>query len=202
MTMIEERVDRLEAVLEEFMAQTTRAITRQDASITRLERIIAETNARSEREARELRRQLGEISMRLGTIVEDIIAPSLRRMAEAEFDCGKIESFSLRVEKYHPGTNQRREFDVMVVGTKAILLNDTKANARPEYAKEFVEFLQRGEFFEYFPEYRGQPLIPVFSSLYIPEEVVTDLTRHDIYAVAMGEETMQVLNLDEVRAHS
>ena len=80
------------------------------------------------------------------------------------------------------------------------MFNETKATARPEYAKEFVEFLERGEFYEYFPEYRGRSIIPVFSSLYIPEDLVAYLTRHGIYAVATGEETMQVLNLKEVCA--
>ncbi len=151
---------------------------------------------------RELARQLGDISHRLGTIVEDMIAPSLRRMAQVEFDIGDEEFFALRARKYSPVTNQRREFDAIVVGTKAILLNDTKGYARPEYVTESVNFLKSGEFFEYFPEYAGKPLIPVFSSLYIPEEIVSYLTRQGIYAVAMGEETMQVLNLEEVRASS
>ncbi|MDE0220256.1 MAG: hypothetical protein OXJ90_13405 [Spirochaetaceae bacterium] len=44
--------------------------------------------------------------------------------------------------------------------------------------------------------------MPLFSSLSIPADVVTNLTRRGIYAVAMGDEAMQVLNLDEVRRRS
>ena len=33
----------------------------------------------------------------------------------------------------------------------------------------------------------------------IPDDVVTWLTRRGIYAIAMGDEAMQVLNLDAVR---
>ena len=47
--------------------------------------------------------------------------------------------------------------------------------------------------------HRELPIVPVFSSLSIPADVVTYLTRRGIYAVAMGDEAMQVLNLDEVR---
>ncbi|MBL7064211.1 MAG: hypothetical protein ISS49_08415, partial [Anaerolineae bacterium] len=39
----------------------------------------------------------------------------------------------------------------------------------------------------------------VFSSLYLPTDIVTYLTKQGIYAVAMGEDTMCVLNLDQVR---
>ncbi len=255
MTTIEERVDRLESVLEQFMVQTSRAITHLDMTVVRLERSVEEMRVQAEkdreearrdreeirlqaerdreearrdrdrdreearrdrekdreetrrdreearRERRELARQLGDISNRLGTIVEDVIAPSLRRMAEREFDLGEIEFFTRRAEKYHPLTNQRREFDVLIVGRKAVLLNETKSTARPDFVKEAVGFLRSGEFFEYFPEYLGRPLIPVFSSLYIPDDIVAYLTHQGIYAVGMGEETMQVLNLDEVRAN-
>ena len=192
----EERVDRLEVLVEE----NARQLRQIEMALLRLERAIQETNARTEKDRRELARQLGDVANRLGTIVEDIIAPSLRRLARAELDCGELQSFAVRLEKYHPTTGQRREFDVMAVGRKAILLNQTKAHARSEYAKEFAEFLQSGEFFQYFPEYTGKPLIPVFSSLQLSEEIVAYLTRQGIYAVGMGDETMQVLNLEQLAA--
>ncbi|RMF27986.1 MAG: hypothetical protein D6759_16665, partial [Chloroflexi bacterium] len=44
------------------------------------------------------------------------------------------------------------------------------------------------------PEYRGKRIIPIFASLYMGEDVVNYLTRHRIYAMAMGEETMDLLN--------
>ena len=40
----------------------------------------------------------------------------------------------------------------------------------------------------------------VFSSLRLPDDVITYLTRNGIYAVSMGEETMQVRNRDAVSA--
>ena len=46
-----------------------------------------------------------------------------------------------------------------------MLLNETKASARPEYAGTFVRFLESGQFARYFPEYRELPIVPVFSSL-------------------------------------
>lgn len=49
------------------------------------------------------------------------------------------------------------------------------------------------------PEYRDLPVVPVFSSLNLPGNLVTMLTRNGVYALAMGGETMQLLNLDEVR---
>ena len=80
-----------------------------------------------------------------------------------------------------------------------MLLNETKSTALSEYASAFVRFLKSDQFALYFPEYGELPLVPVFSSLSLPDDLITYLTRNGIHAVAMGEDTMQVLNLDVVR---
>ena len=143
----------------------------------------------------------------MGTVVEDIVAPSLRRIVLDNFSFGEVEFFAPRVEKRHPVTGQAREFDVVAAGAnparfigreKAVLLNETKSTPTLDRVEAFVEFVKSGQFFEYFPEYRGRVLKPVFSSLSIPESLVAYLTRQGVYAVAMGDEVMQVLNLKEV----
>jgi len=152
------------------------------------------------RERRRLAQELGDIARKQGTLVEDIVAPSLRRMAAEELACGPVEFSAPRVEQRQPGDrSKRREFDFLYVGREAVLLNETKSTAKPEYAKEFVEFVRSGEFALYFPAYADRPVVPVFSSLYVPQEVVAYLTGQGIYAVGMGEEAMEVLNLAEVR---
>ncbi len=139
----------------------------------------------------------------MGTLVEDIVAPGIRRLARQVFDCGDLRYFATRtVRTRSDAPSREREFEALYVGTRAVLLNETKATARPEYARAFVKFLESGQFACYFPEYRDLPIVPVFSSLSIPANVVTYLTRRGIYAVAMGDEAMQVLNLDEVRRRS
>ncbi len=83
-----------------------------------------------------------------------------------------------------------------------MLLNESKSTARPEDARDFVNFVNSGEFALYFPEYRERRIVPVFSSLYIQPDLVRYPTRNGIYAVAMGEEVMQILNLAELRPES
>ena len=136
----------------------------------------------------------------MGTVVEDIIAPSIRRLAREELGCGEESLFCPRLSRVRSDDRHyRREFDALYVGTEAVLFNETKTTARSEDARAFVRFLQRNEFALYFPEYRDQPIVPVFSSLSLTEEMVKYLTRNGVYAAAMGEEVMQVLNLKPVR---
>ena len=226
--IVEERADTLESILAAFMARTDASMARTDASmartdeaIGRLERIIErreregarereeaarereEMKEQAARERKEMNQRWGELANKMGTIVEDIVAPSIRRLAREVFDCGDLRAFYTRtVRTRSDDPSREREFDALYVGTQAVLLNETKASARPEYARAFVQFLESGQFAQYVPEYPRLPIVPVFSSLSIPADVVTYLTRRGIYAVAMGDEAMQVLNLDEVRRRS
>lgn len=187
----EERVDRLEIALEQFITETKAQMREVNAALLRMERS-------SERDRREYNKRWGDLANKMGTLVEDIVAPSLRRIALEDFDFGEVEFFAPRVEKRHPVTRQVREFDVVAAGAHAVLLNETKSTPTLEHAEAFVKFVKSNQFFEYFPEYRERALKPVFSSLFIPESTVAYLTRQGVYAVAMGEEVMQVLNMKEI----
>ena len=181
----------------------------QGRTVTRLEHVVdrmekegdryrgyreAATREREEdreaaaRERREMNKRWGELANKMGTVVEDIVAPSVRRLARDEFGCGDLQFFSTR------GTVTRsddhsftREFDALYVGARAVLLNEPKSSPRID-ARAFSEFLQSGDFARYFPQHRELPIVPAFTSLSIPESIVTYLTRRDIYALAMGDQ--------------
>jgi hypothetical protein len=75
---------------------------------------------------------------------------------------------------------------------------------RVEAQKHWGEIAQRmGSFVEdivgpNIPQFAGLPLQPIFASLNLPEHIVKDCTRHRIYALGLGPETMQLLNLAEL----
>ena len=206
--VLEDRTDRLELLLERFMAEAARdraeaARDRAEAARAREEdrAEVARDRAEAARDRKAMNRRWGQLANKMGTVVQDIVAPSLRRIARDELGCGDERSFSVTMSRVRSDDPHcRREFDALYVGTQAVLLNETKSTALSEYAKEFVEFLKSGEFGLYFPEYRELPLVAVFSSLRLPDDVITYLTRNGIYAVSMGEETMQVRNRDAVSA--
>ena len=157
--------------------------------------------AAAARDRKAMNKRWGELANKMGTVVEDIVAPSVRRLAREVFDCGDLQYFSPRVSlKRSDDRSREREFDALYVGTRAVLLNETKSSPRSSDARAFAEFLRSNEFALYFPQYRELPIVPAFSSLSIPADMVTCLTRRGIYALAMGDEAMQVLNLEAVRS--
>ena len=138
-------IERLERAIERMEQEGARdreaaARDREESARFRAEmaRDRDEMKQQADRERQEMNKRWGELANKMGTVVEDIVAPSIQRLARAVFDCGE-------------------------------------------------------------PQYRELPIVPAFSSLSIPDDMVTWLTRRGIYAIAMGDEAMQVLNLDAVR---
>jgi len=200
----EERRQDLQRWEEERKQDRQRSDEERRQDLQRWEEERKQDRQRSDEERKQDRQQWnkrwGELANKQGTLVEDIVAPSLRRLAAEVLACGPEQFSAPRVRQQQPGDrSKRREFDFLYVGRDAVLLNETKSTAKPEYAKDFVEFLRSGEFALYFPGYANRPVVPVFSSLYVPDDVVAYLTGHGVYVVAMGDEAMEVLNLAEVR---
>ncbi len=141
------------------------------------------------------------LAKKMGTLVEDIVAPSVRRLAREVFGCGEVRYFGTRVSVTRSDDRSReREFDALYVGARAVLLNETKSTPHPEDARAFAQFVESGDFARYYPQYGEMPVVPAFSSLSIGDDLVKYLTRRGIYAIAMGDEAMQVLNLEGVRS--
>ena len=212
---VEERTDSLETILARFMARTDAALDRLESIIERREHegardreaaardreAAAREREAAARERREMNKRWGELANKMGTVVEDIVAPSVRRLAREVFDCGELRQFWTRMSASRSDDPSRtREFDALYVGTRAVLLNETKSSPRASDARRFAAFLESGELVCYFPQYRKLPIVAAFSSLSIPDDLVTYLTRRGIYAIAMGDEAMQVLNLEAVRS--
>ena len=215
---VEDRTDRLETTFAWFMERTEQILARMEAAATqgreeaaqgRQEAAQARQEAARDRQAmrddavraqEEMNKRWGELANKMGTVVEDIVAPSVRRLARELFDCGDEVLFSPRLSRRHPQDRSRtREFDALYVGTRAVLLNETKSSPRSSDGRKFAEFVRRGEFAQYFPEWAELTIVPVFSSLSIPPDMVTYLTRQGIFALGMGPTAMQVLNLDAVQ---
>ncbi len=198
---VEEKVDRLEALFGQFMAQTNRAIIRMERGIEDLQVEMSGFKDRMEAETKRSNKQWGDLANRLGTLVEDIVAPAIPRIAKDVFGCEGIEDLMIRRYKTKPlDKSSRREFDAIAVCQNKVILNETKATPRTSYIDDFIAFLKNGTFEEYFPEYKEKELIPIFSSLYLPPDVVNQLSNNRIYAMAMSDTVMQILNYDQCRS--
>ncbi|MCP4756358.1 MAG: hypothetical protein GY866_36305, partial [Proteobacteria bacterium] len=79
---------------------------------------------------------------------------------------------------------------------ETIFINETKSKPRPEDVNAFRDLLETVP--DFFPNSKGKRMIPIYASLYIPEDIQKNLTRRGIYALGMKEGTMDLLNFREV----
>jgi hypothetical protein len=187
---VEERVDRLESVLGQFIVHTDIALKKLEEEITRLGR-------QWEEERKEMNKRWGDLANKMGTLAEDIVAPNISGIAREYFGCKDLDFFGVRIRKKNTkDASKVREFDVIAVCDDKVIINETKSNPKIEYINEFINVLK--EIYDYFPEYKDKKVIPIFSSLYIPEDLVTYLTKNRIYAMAMKDDTMDLLNFEQV----
>ncbi len=166
------------------------------------EQRMAEYETEQKKEKKEWNKQRGELANSLGKVVEDIVAPNIPRIAQDYFNFTEPpKDFSIRRKAYYLSMpDKQREFDTVAAYPHAVILNETKETVRQSYLEDFVAFLESGEFYGYFPEYQGRKLIPIFSSLYMSDPAVNYLTKHGIYALAMGDETMELLNFEQLNS--
>jgi len=143
-----------------------------------------------------MNRQWGDLANKMGTLVEDIVAPNIPRIARTCFGCEDLDYFAVRVrKKSRKGDGRRREFDVIAVCEGIFILNETKSSPETRDVDKLAAFVESGALFNYFPEYDGYRICPVFASLYMDDSLVAYLTRKKIYALTLKEDTMDIVNL-------
>jgi len=224
---LDDRVDRLEALFGQFMtelAMLNRQAKERDKAAEERNQAAEERNkaaeervARFEQEMRVFKDEMsefkdemraskraldkkwGDLANKMGTIIEDILAPNLQRLAREHFGLDPILASMIRCTRRQPDRIEvESEFDTLVVGRDAVILGEAKSTPSLGAADDFAAKV--ATFFDFFPEYRGRRLIPVLGSWAIPDRVVERLTAHRIYAMRMGEDTMELVNAPALEA--
>ena len=148
----------------------------------------------TERDRKHMNRQWGDLANRLGTLVEDIVAPSLPRVAADLFGCSRPEFFAVRIKRTLG--SETLELDAMAICADVILVNETKARLQDAHINLLLDKL--AELRRFYPEYADRRAIGILASLCPDQSVVRRATRKGVLIMGMGEETMQVLNPEAV----
>ncbi|EGV17498.1 hypothetical protein [Thiocapsa marina] len=189
--------------LREYMKELSYQAMRTEMSLARLSEEMREFKdemlafkEESQRERRSMNKQWGDLANRLGTLVEDIVAPNLPRVAAELFSCPVADLFGVRVVRRFGG--ETREYDALLVCPEVVLVNETKSRLTDGHVEGILERL--AEIPRVFPEYADRRPVGILASLYPDASVVRRATRRGVLVMGMGEETMQVLNPEALRA--
>ena len=200
-----ERLTRLEDWLIQYSIENKKTMDRLEQSIEESKqwrKSMEEDRRESKKELKELRKtiadsrkELGQISHRLGTIVEDLVAPSLPRVFKEMVNCPSEEDvlINVRVRRRHPTQKGKMlEIDAMADCGNYVLFNETKSQFSPEKVKAFLAKLAQVR--DYFPEYQSHQIRGCIASLYLDKSLIDYASRQGLLALASGEYLMTVQN--------
>ena len=201
MAVVEERVSDLERQMERLAYEQMKTEIQMQKLSAEMQKLSSEMRD-FKKEMKAFKDQTnkvwGDLANKLGTVVEDIIAPNLKGVARAYF---KVERFNAFAVRYHKlsirDPEKEREFDVIAQTDRLFFIDETKTTPRVDDAREFVDLLAC--LADYFPESADMTVVPIFSSMAVPKNVEAILTAHNVYCMVMGEDNMVLTNFDQVR---
>jgi hypothetical protein len=205
---VEERVDRLETVLSQFILQTNTVLTRFERGLENFQKgindfkdemrdfkdemrdLMRESKKSQEEQTLQMNKHWGDLANKWGTLVEDLVFPSFPSVIYKKFNEEIVDKMTRRVRKLPDG--RIKEFDLIAISRQHVFLNSTKSQLTSHYVDEFVEDI--GLFWNFFPQHRDKKLIGVMASPYIDESVLIYAERNGFLVLGIGMEIMEIKN--------
>jgi len=192
-----ERVDRLEEALQDFVTSVGIEFNklynwqlRTEAEMRAFKGEMGSFKDEMRQQNRDMNRRWGEVSNKLGTMVEDLVAPSLPRIVEEKLRETVLDLMPRRKRRLADG--RVREFDAVAVTASLVCLNSTKATLRSADVDRFVEDI--AAFREFFREYGDLPLVGILAGLAVDDSVLGYAEKHGFLVLAVGDELMEIKN--------
>ncbi len=177
--------DRSFAELRAFQAETGQLLRRYTAETkANLDQLSAESRASDKR--------WGELAKKMGTMVEDLLAPSIANVFQQITGIDEEPLCDFRFRQEHRRTRQRREFDAAARAGDTYLVVEVKATVRSEDIVDFAKLLP--EVRHFCRDAEGLEVIGAMGSLHIEPDLVTAGERRGLVMIAMGGGLLQILN--------
>ncbi|MBL7799037.1 MAG: hypothetical protein JNJ90_21235 [Saprospiraceae bacterium] len=150
---------------------------------------------------REMNKQWGELANKMGTLVEDIIAPAIRPVIEKYF-LEEVMYRAVNVRKKDKSKGLQGEFDIIATTSSSVFLIETKSSPKPVHLQEFQnDVIPR--FRQLFPEYKDLKMVPVLASLRFEDAFLSLATQSGVYLLAYREwDYMDLLNFEALQPGS
>ncbi len=183
---LRERDERWNQTLNALSESLSQSLKERDE---RWEREREEYYKKLEEERRQWNLRWGELANRLGTMVEDLVYPSLPRIIKEEFNL-EVEFIAVDIKKRLNG--KEKEYDAIAIAGNYVFINSTKSRLRIKDVDDFVNDIL--EFREFYPEYKEKKLIGVLATLRVDENVLRYAEKTGFLVLAVGDELMEVKN--------
>ncbi|MGB9900436.1 MAG: hypothetical protein ACPLEW_06410, partial [Pseudothermotoga sp.] len=180
---------------------------KRDQSMEEFKREMAELNRRRElsleeykkkvdQDIQEMRRQWGNLANKMGTLVEDIFAPSIPQAIKRYFGCDP----DTVIQRYYTRDGQTEiEIDLLVLCKAEGKAFVTEVKSSPDRVKYIEEFIQKSKMLkDLVPILKEYEIVPIYAGLSLNENTVNLLTRSGIYAMVLKGDILEIVNFDQV----
>jgi hypothetical protein len=150
----------------------------------------------SRNQIKTMNRQWGDLANKMGTLAEDLVAPSVPRILRDYVGCPEsgVEFVTVRF-RGRKTSGEMQEFDVLAGCGNTLLINETKTTLRPKDVDGFVAMLAQAR--EFIPEYAGRRIVGVLASFYIDPTLTRYGERQGLIMLGATDGIMEVLNSPE-----
>ena len=203
---LEPRVHRLEILMENVLDSIKQSNARADRALTRLSFEMADFKDEMRADRKAMNRQWGELANKMGTMTEDIVAPSVPRILREVVGCSpseELDMLAVRMKRKHPQiTGKSQEFDVVAVCDGYVLISETKSRISSRKINNFMERMKEAR--DYFPEYADKEryrFLGALAALYVDKSVVHYGEKQGVLILGLGEHLMDAMNEDMTSLH-
>jgi uncharacterized coiled-coil DUF342 family protein len=141
MREINQRIDNSFEEIQKLRAESNQNFEQHSQEMREINQRIDDGFKELRKNIADSRKELGQISHRLGTLVEDLVAPSLPRVFREMLNCPADEDvlINVRVRRRHPTQKGKMlEIDAMADWENYVIFNETKSQFTPEKVKAFL----------------------------------------------------------------
>ena len=158
----------------------------------KVEQATTELKQELQNESRKLNQHLASLSDKMGTMAEDMVAPSIPRILKEVVGCTQeAEMIGVRIRK-RLADGRSQEYDVVATCQNYILINETKSRLRPEHLQPFRELLQNAH--DFFPEYKNHQVIGALATFYVDPSLIKAGERQGFIMLGVIDGLMEPLN--------
>jgi hypothetical protein len=176
---LSKKVDRLEQVMIELAEQSKK--TSEELARLSIEMFKFKD---------EMNKRWGDLANKMGTLVEDIFAPSLDLAIEKYFKVKLKDIIQRRIIRKE---DKEIEIDLLAYSEdKAFVVEVKSSPDRLGYVDNFIEKLR--ELPEILPELKRYKIVPIYAGLNMRESTIKYLTKNKIYAMVVKEDILKIVN--------
>jgi hypothetical protein len=193
----QERVYRLEESIDRFVTNVGiefnklyNSQMRTEAEMREFKDEMQSFKAESVSDRREMNRKWGDLANKLGTMVEDLVYPSLPRILRETFG-QEFDSIYARIRRRLPD-GRTREFDAYALADDLAAVNSTKATLRSADVDHMIDEI--AAFREFLPAHAKLPAVGILATLAVDESVLNYAERLGFLVLAVGDQVMEVKN--------